>query len=119
MICKHCGTHQRGERRLPGSGWIELVLWLFWVLPGLIYSIWRRTGSAACVSCGKRDLVDDASPWGKQLLHQNYPGGAPAPLPPAPPAKANPVVHWITVGLLAFLGVVLVGTAGVMLAAFR
>lgn len=111
MICRHCGTAQRGQSALPGSGWIELVLWLCWVVPGLIYSIWRRGGKPACTSCGSRDLVDESTPVGKQLLQQHYPGGAPAPLPPAPPAKTSPVIHWLTIGGLGLLGLVFGATA--------
>jgi len=41
-----------------GNGWIELILWLWLVVPGLIYSIWRRSGSlGTCPSCFKEELA--------------------------------------------------------------
>lgn len=89
MICTHCGTVHHGERVLPGSGWIELILWLCYIVPGLIYSIWRRSKKRpTCAQCGSRDLVPLATPAGKALVRQYHPDGVPvaAPAPPRPPA---------------------------------
>jgi hypothetical protein len=117
LICKNCGTAFIGQRALPGNGWIELVLWLAYLVPGLIYSIWRRSSrKPTCASCGSRDLVDASTPVGKQLAQQHYPGGLPAPLPAAAPAKANPVAHWLTMGLLALLGACMLSVVIAMIA---
>jgi len=44
-----------------GSGWIELVLYLFYILPGIIYSIWRRSGAPnVCPLCRATALVPAA-----------------------------------------------------------
>jgi hypothetical protein len=41
-----------------GNGIIEIVLWLCYLLPGLIYSIWRRSGVAnVCPTCKVAGLV--------------------------------------------------------------
>lgn len=104
MICKQCGTVHDGSVNLPGSGWIELVLWLAYMVPGLIYSIWRRSKrKPTCRSCGGRELVPLYSPIGAKLVNEHYPGGIP---PRAPPAKAGPltgtakVVDWVTRALV-------------------
>ena len=36
-----------------------LILLLFWILPGIVYSIWRRAGKPQwqCPSCGSRRTV--------------------------------------------------------------
>jgi hypothetical protein len=82
MICKSCGTAQHGALALPGSGWIEFILWLCCLVPGLIYSIWRRSKrSAACSACGSRELVNTATPIGQALAKQHYPDGLPKLLP--------------------------------------
>lgn len=71
MICKNCGSTHAGTRALPGSGWIELILWLFALLPGVIYSIWRRgQRKPVCEACGSRDLVGLGTPAGKALAAQ-------------------------------------------------
>ena len=101
QVCKHCGTINRTPT-LPGSGWIELILWLAWLVPGLIYSIWRRGGRtpSACSACGRRELVPLDSPVGRGLAGN-------APLPPEPVSAPSRIIHragnvlfWLLVGLL-------------------
>lgn len=116
MICTRCGSLQPPHRVLPGSGWIELVLWLFALLPGIIYSIWRRSSTTPprCPSCGSRELVDLASPVGRKLADQHHPGAAPRQLRPLPPvpAPARSLPHRALRGVgLALSGVLLVGVA--------
>ncbi len=42
---------------MKGSGWIEFVLWLAYIVPGVIYSIWRRGGEPSiCPTCKKETL---------------------------------------------------------------
>lgn len=89
-ICKQCGTVNEGGDALPGSGWIELLLWLCYIVPGAIYSIWRRTKkNGACTACGSRDIVQVGTPIGAQLLRQYHPG---ASIDAATPMQA-PVTH--------------------------
>ncbi|NOR25444.1 MAG: hypothetical protein GQ542_13860 [Desulforhopalus sp.] len=48
---------------------VEIILWLLFLVPGLIYSIWRRTGRYyACPNCGTPGMVPSGSPMGKHLL---------------------------------------------------
>ena len=55
--CTNCGaTCQEGL--MKGSGWIEVILWLCYIVPGLIYSIWRRSGEQSiCPTCKKETLI--------------------------------------------------------------
>lgn len=110
MICKQCGTVHDGHRHLPGNGWIEAVLWLAYIFPGLVYSIWRRSGrKPTCGACGSRDLVPLSSPVGKALQTQFYPEGLPAPRPamPRPQTGLERAVDRTTRVLLWGLGAVL------------
>lgn len=77
LICKHCGTLNNGRAALPGNGWIEALLWVLWLFPGLIYSIWRRSGPGVCASCGKREFVTTGSPMGRMLARRFHPDGLP------------------------------------------
>lgn len=44
-----------------GNGWIELILYIFYIIPGIIYSIWRRSGEpSVCPTC-KADALIPAS----------------------------------------------------------
>lgn len=57
-FCTTCGFEGKVNKVIPGSGWIELVLWLLLLLPGVIYSTWRiirRTQH--CPDCGSTELV--------------------------------------------------------------
>ncbi|MCX2863732.1 hypothetical protein OOZ63_18035 [Paucibacter sp. PLA-PC-4] len=112
MICKQCGTLHDGSHNLPGNGWIEFVLWLAWLVPGLIYSIWRRSKKKpACRSCGNRELIAVESPVGSKLLREHYPDGTPmsgpSPASQRPPTAAAKVIDWtarvLVWGLLAFI----------------
>ncbi|HMJ88465.1 MAG TPA: hypothetical protein VK530_01545, partial [Candidatus Acidoferrum sp.] len=52
-----------------GSIAIELVLWLLFCLPGIIYSVWRLTArKKVCPVCNSDALVPENSPRGRQLL---------------------------------------------------
>lgn len=69
FICASCGSRSEGISRTRGSFWIELVLWLCFILPGLIYSIWRlTTKERVCPQCGAPGLVPTNTPRGRDLV---------------------------------------------------
>lgn len=71
LVCKSCGHVGEGKTATSGSVWIEIVLWLCLIVPGVIYTIWRLTTRGnACELCGSRDLIPAESPIGKQILEQ-------------------------------------------------
>ena len=58
MYCKKCGNVGPTKGIMKGSFAIELVLWLFFLLPGLVYSIWRLTTKGrGCSVCGSDDVI--------------------------------------------------------------
>lgn len=71
-ICPHCGTRANPKQITRGSLLIEIVLWLCFLIPGLIYSIWRLTTRyTACPACGAAGMIPVDTPHGKRLLEQN------------------------------------------------
>lgn len=71
MVCKTCGHVGETTIHTKGSIGIELVLWLFFIIPGLIYSIWRHsTRGPACASCGGSDLIPANSPMGRKVIKE-------------------------------------------------
>lgn len=63
MFCKSCGYSGKTESHTPGNLLIEIILWLCFIVPGLIYSIWRISSrTAKCPQCGSKDLVPPDSP---------------------------------------------------------
>ena len=67
--CPNCGTVAVPKRQMKGSFIIELLLWCFFLLPGLIYSIWRlATKCNACPACGFENVVPLDSPVARAAL---------------------------------------------------
>ena len=61
--CMVCGTEAKPRSRTRGSFLIELVLWLMFIVPGLLYSLWRlSTREKVCPACGSPNMVPLDSP---------------------------------------------------------
>lgn len=51
--CKLCGFKGKTKTKTKGSFLIELILWIFFILPGVLYSLWRlTTREKVCSHCG-------------------------------------------------------------------
>lgn len=69
FYCPACGQTGDGVRHVPGSILIELVLWLCFLVPGIIYSIWRHSASTkACHKCHTPGLIPIDSPRARREL---------------------------------------------------
>lgn len=67
MFCSACGHEGPTKQITKGSTAIELVLWLLFLVPGLIYSIWRHNSrTAGCEVCGATTLIPPNSPMALQ-----------------------------------------------------
>ena len=104
-LCTTCGYVGQSKRETKGSFimevflWLILVpgfimggfLWLIFLVPGFIYSVWRLTTRYdACPKCAAANMIPTSSPVAKKLLQeQNQPQpvqsaqrhGVPPPLP--------------------------------------
>ncbi len=70
-ICSDCGNIGFPKKITPGSFFIELILWLMMILPGLIYSIWRLTNrKEGCPKCSGTIMIPLNSPRGKKLAKE-------------------------------------------------
>jgi hypothetical protein len=73
-ICTICGHVGLSKKKVPGSLIIEVMLWLAFLLPGVIYSIWRMASAKeVCESCGNATLIPTDTPKGQELLNQQRP----------------------------------------------
>lgn len=69
LVCTSCGYVGGPRTVTKGSIWIEVILWLCFLVPGLIYSIWRlTTRHNGCPSCGQVSLIPIDSPVGLQFV---------------------------------------------------
>lgn len=74
-LCTACGSVGYTKNVMKGSMLTELFLWLFFLLPGLIYSIWRHTTRAdVCSKCGSPTVIPVDSPIAKRYLDTPEPG---------------------------------------------
>jgi hypothetical protein len=68
-LCTVCGAIGTTTRNMKGSILTELLLWCFFLLPGLIYSIWRHsTVAQVCRNCGSPAVIPINSPVAQQIL---------------------------------------------------
>jgi len=69
MLCTTCGTVGQHKKKAKGSIWIEIIGWLCYIIPGLIYSIWRLTTKRlVCTACGGESLIPEDSVMGKKII---------------------------------------------------
>lgn len=69
LICSQCGHVGNSKTAIKGNGAIEIVLWLCFLIPGIIYSIWRSSSRhKVCPSCRSSNLIPVDSPVGMKLL---------------------------------------------------
>lgn len=95
MICSSCGSIGAPVVITKGSFLIEVILWLTFLVPGLIYTIWRTTAKeTVCAVCRKPTVVGIETPMG-QKLQRDLARPAPTleksePPPKVAPRKADP-----------------------------
>lgn len=71
-FCTVCHSVGRPRTETRGRFLIELALWLFFLVPGLIYSIWRlTTRRPVCGTCGSPAIVPVHSPAARAALSRN------------------------------------------------
>ena len=74
IVCTSCGFTGESSTVTKGSMLIELVLWLCFLIPGLIYSIWRLSSKyEACPKCQQITIIPVESPMGMKFLKENLP----------------------------------------------
>lgn len=70
-VCTNCGFVGKPGKETKGSILIEIILWFFFILPGLIYSLWRlSTRKPVCPKCKQQTMIPTDTPKGQQLMSQ-------------------------------------------------
>src|SRR5690349_13871604 len=71
--CAACGYVGNPVKKVEGSFLVELFLWLTFILPGLIYSLWRTMSQKTCCpKCGSVTMIPADSPIAKAALGGRY-----------------------------------------------
>ena len=72
--CLQCGHEGVPQRIMPGSIFMEIILWLMFLIPGLIYSAWRHIAVYdGCALCKSKGLIPISSPRAAQLRGPDAP----------------------------------------------
>jgi len=103
-ICRYCGYEGRIKRVKRGSRALETFLWTVLLIPGPLYSVWRRAGvDKTCPHCIRPQamvkLASDAGWLAKRALevelgkHMQAPKKELETIQVSEPAPAAPRVH--------------------------
>lgn len=69
-ICEKCWSVCNPITFTPGNFLTEVILWMFFLIPGLCYSLWRLTSKrSVCQKC-QGNVIPLGSPRGQALLKQ-------------------------------------------------
>jgi hypothetical protein len=73
-VCLDCNSYTSDpDIGMPGSIILEVALYFCYIVPGIIYSIWRRTQHVRiCKMCQKNKLIEIMSPEGRVLFKRKY-----------------------------------------------
>jgi hypothetical protein len=68
-LCTKCLFQGTMKKDTPGSFLIEVILWLAFIVPGIIYSIWRLSNKKLmCPQCKSSEIIPADSEMAKRLL---------------------------------------------------
>lgn len=72
-IYSYCGTIGQPVKYTPGSIWIEILLWCMFIIPGVIYSVWRLASKTkVCAVCKKDTMIPLETPLGQKIYREMY-----------------------------------------------
>lgn len=67
--CTVCGSIGQPVRHMPGSIIIEIALWCSFIIPGIIYTLWRHSVEhRVCHKCKSKNIVPLDTPAAKNGL---------------------------------------------------
>lgn len=73
-LCTSCGAVNVPESDVKGSFLIEVILWLCFLVPGIIYSIWRLSSRYNyCPKCKGTAIIPADSPFAKNYMTEKKP----------------------------------------------
>ena len=97
---------------------MELFLWLFFLLPGLLYSVWRlsQRKKDACPSCNREGMLSLHTPFGARIYQDRF-GVPPDPeavrlaaIKSHQPSPAGKLLLFGVIGLAVFVGLMMLAT---------
>ncbi|MGH6888452.1 MAG: hypothetical protein ACREHF_04540 [Rhizomicrobium sp.] len=84
VYCQTCGSVGKAKNQNRGSAFIEVVLWLCFLVPGLLYSLWRMGRiDRYCRTCRAPNPIPVDSPLAQRALNGQTPANIASPVKPA------------------------------------
>ena len=72
FVCKDCGYVGPARKNTRGSACVCIALWLFFIVPGILYWLWMISSiHNECPKCGGDSLIPVDSPMGKKLVEEH------------------------------------------------
>jgi len=69
MVCTNCRTQSPPKMKVRGLFAVELLLWICFIIPGLIYTMWRLQNKyTVCPVCGAENMIPLHSPKARELI---------------------------------------------------
>ena len=77
LYCPNCGSVAKPQSHTKGSFAIEVILWLCFIIPGIIYSLWRLSSreKRTCPVCRAANMIPLDSPRAREVIGRSAPGG--------------------------------------------
>lgn len=78
-LCTQCGAQTSAPLRVaPGSSWVTLVLAVPFVVPAIVYAVWRHTSRRdSCPTCGHAQLIPADAPLARTWRSMGWISGRP------------------------------------------
>lgn len=73
LFCRNCGYQGPPKRMVRGSFAVELLLYLFFIVPGICYTAWRLSNKyTACPQCGEPNMIPLESPVARRMIQDMH-----------------------------------------------
>lgn len=67
-VCRKCAYVGKPEMYKRGSLKVEIILWCALIVPGIVYSVWRRIGAIpVCPKCRYGPMMTSRSDLGYRM----------------------------------------------------
>ena len=70
-LCVTCKSVGEPIMNKPGSGWVTFILAWFFIVPAIIYEVWRSVSKyGTCSKCQSKTLIEINSPEAKRIFSE-------------------------------------------------
>ena len=72
LVCAQCGYVGKPKTAVKGSGLLEVFLWLCFLAPGIMYSLWRSSSRhPVCPECMADGMIPADAPRARKIMEES------------------------------------------------